>query len=163
MARIVIRNALFLGNGKMSSLVVPWATFTQPEIAHVGLYEADLIEKGIKFRVFKREFANVDRAILDSEENGFVKILVAQDTDKILGATIVTSNAGDMISEITTAIHANLGLSSIAAVIHPYPTKAEAIRQLGDEINRTRLTPTIKILFRYQKNILLFLISIFFF
>jgi len=148
MARIVIRNSMFFDTGKFSSLIIPWCTYTQPEVAHVGLYEHDLKEKQIKYNTFKRNFQDVDRAILEEETEGFVKIHVKEGTDKIIGATIVGPHAGDMISEITTAMHGQIGLQKLAAVIHPYPTMAEGIRQLGDEFNRTRLTPMVKVLFR---------------
>lgn len=148
MARIVIRNALFFGSGKFSSLLIPWATYTEPEVAHVGLYEHDLEEKKIKYNKFIRHLSDVDRAICDGEEEGFVKILVAEGSDKILGATIVASNAGNMISEVSVAMQANFGLGSLAGVIHPYPTQAEAIRQCGDMYNKTRLTTIVKSVFR---------------
>jgi len=147
MARIVIRNALFFGNAKFSQLVIPWSTYTEPEVAHVGAHENDLISAGVKFKSFCRNFSSVDRAIVDGAE-GFVKVFVKEGTDKILGATIVGPHAGDMISEITTSMVAGVGLGTIATIIHPYPTLAEAIRQLGDEFNRTKLTPNVKIIFR---------------
>lgn len=148
MARLVIRNALFYGSGKFSSLLIPWTTYTEPEIAHVGLYEHDLESQNIKYNKFVRFLSDVDRAICDGEEEGFVKILVAEGTDKILGATIVASNAGNMISEVSVAIQANFGLGSLAYVIHPYPTQSEAIRQCGDLYNKTRLTTFVKSMFR---------------
>jgi len=146
-ARIAIQNALFLGRKRFSALTVPWCTYTDPEVAHVGLYEHEAATKGFAVDTFVRRFADVDRAVLDGEEEGFVKVHVRKRTDKIVGATIVASHAGDMISEITLAIGAGFGLGRIAAVIHPYPTQAEAIRQLGDAYNRTRLTPMVKRLF----------------
>jgi pyruvate/2-oxoglutarate dehydrogenase complex dihydrolipoamide dehydrogenase (E3) component len=146
-ARLVIRNALFFGRDKFSDLLVPWATYTEPEVAHVGLYEKDLEERGIEFTTITREFDDVDRAIVDSETEGFVKIHVKKGSDQILGATIVGSHAGDMISEITVAMQAGMGLGKLASVIHPYPTAAEAIRQCGDAYNRSRLTPTVKMIF----------------
>ncbi len=147
MARLVIKNALFFGRDKVSDLLVPWATYTDPEVAHVGLYEKDLEERDIPFTTFKREFSHVDRAIVDGEEDGYVKIHVAKGKGEILGATIVGSHAGDMISEISVAMQSGMGLGSLASVIHPYPTAAEAIRQCGDAYNRERLTPTIKSIF----------------
>ena len=146
-ARLVIRNALFFGRDKFSNLIIPWATYTEPEVAHVGLYEKDLQEQNIGFATFKREFADGDRGIVDGETEGFVKIHVKKGTDQILGATIVGSHAGDMISEITVAMHNGMGLGKLANVIHPYPTTAEAIRQCGDAYNRSRLTPTVKGIF----------------
>ncbi len=146
-ARIVIQNALFMGRKKLSVLTIPWCTYTDPEIAHVGMYEKDAKEKGVLVETFVRFLNEVDRAITDGEEEGFVKIHVKKGTDQILGATIVARHAGEMISEITLAMVGGVGLSKLANVIHPYPTQAEAIRQVGDAYNRTRLTPFIKSLF----------------
>ena len=143
-ARIVIQNALFLGRKKVSALTMPWCTYTDPEIAHVGLSERDASDRGLEIDTFMREFKDVDRAVVDGEEGGFVKIHVKKGRDEILGATIVARHAGDMISEISAAMAARLGLGKLASVIHPYPTQAEAIRQCGDAYNRTRLTPTVK-------------------
>ncbi len=147
MARIVIQNALFRGRKKFSKLVIPWCTYTTPEIAHVGLYEREARQNGLAIDTYVQEFSDVDRAILDGQENGLVQIHTKRGKDRILGATIVARNAGDMISEITLAMTHGLGLSEIAAAIHPYPTQAEAIRKLGDQYNRTRLTPLVKSLF----------------
>ena len=147
MARLVIRNALFFGRDKVSNLLIPWATYTEPEVAHVGLYEKDLEDRGMAYATFIREFSDVDRAIVDGEGEGFVKIHVKKGTDEIVGATIVGSHAGDMISEITVAMQSGMGLSKLASVIHPYPTVAEAIRQCGDAYNRARLTPTVRSIF----------------
>jgi pyruvate/2-oxoglutarate dehydrogenase complex dihydrolipoamide dehydrogenase (E3) component len=148
MARLVIRNALFFGRDKFSDFLIPWVTYTDPEVAHVGLYEKDLHERNTEFATFSREFADVDRGIVDGETEGFVKIHVKKGTDQILGATIVGSHAGDMLSEITVAMQSGMGLGKLANVIHPYPTAAEAIRQCGDAYNRSRLTPTVKAIFR---------------
>jgi pyruvate/2-oxoglutarate dehydrogenase complex dihydrolipoamide dehydrogenase (E3) component len=146
-ARIVIQNALFLGRKKQSALTIPWCTYTDPEIAHVGMYERDAQEKGIAVDTFVKALDDVDRAIVDGEEEGFVKIHVKRGTDKILGATIVARHAGEMLGEITLAIVGNLGLGTLTNVIHTYPTQAEAIKQVADAYNRTRLTPFIKGLF----------------
>ncbi|MDZ4849034.1 MAG: mercuric reductase [Pirellulaceae bacterium] len=147
MARIVIQNALFKGRKKSSALTIPWCTYTTPELAHVGLNEIDAIEKRVAIDTYLQHFKDVDRAILEGEDNGFAKIHVKKGTDQIVGATIVARNAGDMISEITLAMTHGLGLSKIGSTIHPYPTQAEAIRRLGDQYNRTRLTPFVKSLF----------------
>ena len=90
----------------------------------------------------------MDRAILEDETDGFVKIHVTKGTDKIVGATIVAANAGDMISEVALAMKGGLGLKAVGATIHPYPTQAEAIRKTGDLYSRTRLTPWVKSAFR---------------
>ena len=148
MARIVIQNALFMGRSKFSSLIIPWCTYTSPEIAHVGLYPVDAAEQGIKTTSFTQTFAQIDRMILDSDREGFVRIHCLKGSDKIIGATVVGTRAGDLIGEIVMAMKHRIGLSKIASVIHPYPTQAEAIRKLGDQYNRTRLTPFVKGLFQ---------------
>lgn len=147
MARTVIQNALFMGRAKASKLLIPWCTYTSPEIAHVGIYEHEAEKRGIAIDTYNQEFADVDRAILEGEANGFVKIHTLRGKDRILGATIVAQNAGDMISELTLAMKARVGLGSVASTIHPYPTQAEAIRKVGDQYNRTKLTPRVKSLF----------------
>ncbi len=144
MARIVIQNALFKGRAKVSALNIPWATYTSPELAHVGLYERDATKMGIEVDTYTQQLAGVDRAILDGETKGFVRVHVRKGTDQILGATIVSAHAGDLISEITLAMNGKLGLKTIGSAIHPYPTQAEAIRKVGDLYNRTRLTPLVK-------------------
>jgi pyruvate/2-oxoglutarate dehydrogenase complex dihydrolipoamide dehydrogenase (E3) component len=148
MARIVIQNALFLGRKRVSALVIPWCTYTDPEVARVGLSEKEAQDKGVRFQTFVQELADVDRAVLDGETEGFVKVLVREGSDTILGATVVARHAGEMISELTQAMVARLGLKTVGATIHPYPTQAEAIKRVADAYNRTRLTPFVKSLFR---------------
>uniref|UniRef100_A0A7S0G1S8 Pyridine nucleotide-disulphide oxidoreductase dimerisation domain-containing protein n=1 Tax=Rhodosorus marinus TaxID=101924 RepID=A0A7S0G1S8_9RHOD len=147
MARIVIRNSLFFGKDKFSKLIIPWSTYTEPEVAHVGLYEQDIAKKGQVVTV-QKDFADNDRAILEGETEGFVRIHTLKGSDKILGASIVGANAGNLISELTLAMNAEYGLGSIASVIHPYPTQAEAIRAAGDLLNKNRLTPTVRAVLR---------------
>jgi len=147
MARIVIANALFKARQKVSALVIPWCTYTDPEVAHVGMYEKDAQEKGIAVQTFTVALSDVDRALLDGESEGFARVHLKKGTDKILGATIVARHAGEMISEISLAMTADLGLSAIGKTIHPYPTQAEAIKKLADAYNRIRLTPFIKRIF----------------
>lgn len=143
-ARIVIQNSLFaigpLGKKKSSDLVIPWATYTSPEIAHVGMYPANAKDAGIEIDTYVQPFEHVDRAILEGVPEGFVQVHTRKGSDKIVGATIVAENAGDMISEICVAMTNNLGLAKIGSTIHPYPTQAEAIRKLGDQFNKTKLT-----------------------
>ncbi|GAB3778878.1 mercuric reductase [Dyella agri] len=136
-ARIVVRNALLGGHERLSALVVPWCTFTDPEIAHVGLYVREANHMDIPVKTFTIPMHEVDRAVIDSEENGFVKIHVRERTDKILGATIVARDAGDMINEITLAMVAGIGLRTLAKVIHAYPTRAAAIQQAAQAYCRT--------------------------
>jgi pyruvate/2-oxoglutarate dehydrogenase complex dihydrolipoamide dehydrogenase (E3) component len=146
-ARIVIQNALFLGRAKASALTMPWVTYTDPEVAHVGLDEAQAAGRGIAVDTYVQRFVDVDRAVLEGETDGFVKVHVKKGTDRILGATIVARAAGEMLPELTLAIGSGIGLGRIARTIHPYPTRAEAIRKLGDQYGRTRLTPRVKRLF----------------
>jgi pyruvate/2-oxoglutarate dehydrogenase complex dihydrolipoamide dehydrogenase (E3) component len=147
-ARIVLKNTLFspfgIGKTKLSDLVMPWVTYTDPEIAHVGLSEAEAVAKGIACKTIKINFDDVDRALADGETEGFVKIFHKQDSDEILGATIVANHGGEMISEITTAMISKMGLSKLASVIHPYPTQAMAIKQAADAYRRTLLTAKTK-------------------
>ncbi len=151
-ARIVIKNTLFapfgLGKSKLSSLVMPWVTYTSPEIARVGISEDEARSQGIEVGIIKIPFDSVDRAIVDGETEGFVKILHQKGSDRILGATIVAAHAGEMISEITTAIVNKVGLNGLSSVIHPYPTQAEGIKKAADAYRRTLLTPTSQRLLR---------------
>ncbi len=146
-ARIVIRNALFFGRDRMSALTVPWCTYTDPEVGHVGLYEREARQRGIAVKTFVQELRDVDRAVVDGEVSGFVKVHVRQGGDQIVGATVVATHAGEMLSELTLAISRGVGLGAMAAVIHPYPTQAEAVKKIADAYNRTRLTPRLKRLF----------------
>lgn len=141
MARIVIQNALFRGRKKFSTLTIPWCTYTSPEIAHVGLHEKEAADRGIPVDTYTQHLGDVDRAILEGDDEGMVRVHVKRGTDEILGATVVARNAGDLVCEITLAMTHRMGLAKIGSAIHPYPTQAEAIRKLGDQYNRTRLTP----------------------
>ena len=144
-ARIVIQNALFLGRRRLSALTMPWCTYTDPEIAHVGLAPREAEAQGLALDTYLRPLSEVDRARADDASEGFVKLHVAKGKDRSLGATVVARNAGDLVSEISVAMAGGVGLGRLAQVIHPYPTQAEAIRQLGDAYNRTRLTPRAKL------------------
>ncbi|MER3424858.1 MAG: FAD-containing oxidoreductase, partial [Nitrospiraceae bacterium] len=145
MAQIVIQNALFphplgLGYASTDSLIIPWCTYTEPEIAHVGMYEADAKARGIEVDTFTYKLDEVDRAILDGEEQGFARVHVQKGTDKILGATIVASHAGDLINEFSVLMKAGKGLSTIAGTIHPYPTQAEVVKKVANAWRKTTLT-----------------------
>jgi pyruvate/2-oxoglutarate dehydrogenase complex dihydrolipoamide dehydrogenase (E3) component len=146
-ARAVIRNALFFGKEKMSNLLIPYCTFTSPEIASVGLYGKDLDKKKISYTVIEKHFKDNDRSICDDTTQGFVRFRV-DSKGVILGCSIVGEGAGNMISEVTLAMQSGTTIGSLAAVIHPYPTTAEALRQSGDVYSRTRLTTTVKSLLR---------------
>jgi pyruvate/2-oxoglutarate dehydrogenase complex dihydrolipoamide dehydrogenase (E3) component len=148
-ARIAVQNALLWGRKKFSALHIPWCTYTAPEVAHVGMYEHDARRQGAAVDVFSVDFKDVDRAIAQGREDGMVRIIVKKGSDRILGATIVSRCAGEMISEITLAITAGVGLGTLASVIHPYPTLALGIKQAADAYNRTRLTPSVAGLIRW--------------
>lgn len=147
LARIVIQNALFFGRARASGLIIPWCTYTDPEIAHVGMHAHEAQEKGNPVVTFTIALSEVDRAILEGEDDGFLKVHVKKGTDRILGATLVARHAGEMISEITLAMVAGAGLGTLAKTIHPYPTQAEAIKKAGDAYSRTRLTRRVKGIF----------------
>lgn len=147
MSRIVIQNALFCGRARVSRLQIPSCTYTSPEIAHVGLTSDDAARAGIAITTITQPLSGNDRALLDGQQEGFVRMHLQQGTDRILGATIVGAHAGDMISEVTVAMTCGLRAGRLASVIHPYPTQADAIRRVGDLSNRNRLTPLIRKLF----------------
>ena len=135
MAQIVIQNALFphplgVGYADVESLNMPWCTFTEPEIAHVGMYEKDAKEKRVEVETYTYKLSEVDRAILDGEEEGFARVHIRKGTDKILGATIVARHAGDLISEVSVVMKAGAGAKTIAGTIHPYPTQAEVNKKV---------------------------------
>ena len=123
---------------------MPRCTYTDPEVAHVGLTEREAEARGLAVRAIVQELTEVDRAVLDGETEGFVKVLVRAGTDRIVGATIVARHAGEMLPELTLAMTRGVGLGALASVIHAYPTQADAIRRLGDAWNRTRLTPRVR-------------------
>lgn len=151
-ARLVIKNALLtpfgLGRSKLSDLVMPWVTYTDPEIAQVGLSAADAQQRGIETETLEIPFSRVDRALVDGESEGFLKILHRKGSDRILGATMVARHAGEMISEITLAMVTGQGLNALSGVIHPYPTQAEAIKKAADAYRRSLLTPYTRSLLR---------------
>jgi pyruvate/2-oxoglutarate dehydrogenase complex dihydrolipoamide dehydrogenase (E3) component len=146
-ARMVLQNAFFFGRKKYSDLIIPWTVYTDPEVAHVGLFDYEAEAQGIAVDTFSHKIEDTDRGRADGDD-GFVKIYVKKGTDKILGATIIGRHAGEMISEITTAMMAGKGLGTLAQTIHPYPTQAETIKKTADAWNRTRLTPFVAALLR---------------
>ena len=146
LGRMAMMNALFpfkLG-GRMSRLIIPWCTYTDPEIAHVGLYEPQAKEKGYQVTTLTVPLAENDRAILDGEDEGFVRVHLKAGTDQILGATVVAAHAGDLLTYFTLAMGAGKGLSTLAGPIYPYPTQSEAIKKLVGVYLQTKLTPTVK-------------------
>jgi pyruvate/2-oxoglutarate dehydrogenase complex dihydrolipoamide dehydrogenase (E3) component len=134
MAQVVIQNAIFphplgLGYASVDSWILPWCTYTDPEIAHVGLYQAEAKKKGIEVETYTQKLDEVDRAILDGEEEGFARIHVRKGSDRIVGATIVAAHAGDLISELTVLMKAGGGAKVLGSTIHPYPTQAEVTKK----------------------------------
>lgn len=155
MARIALQNALFFGRKKASRLVIPWTTYTDPEVAHVGLTEQEAQKRGFKVETFTLPLAEVDRAILDGETEGFARVHMEARTRRILGATLVSRHAGESIGEMVLAMNQGLQLEALGGVIHPYPTQAEVIKRLGDASMRSRLKPwmrrTLEKYFRFRR------------
>ncbi len=151
-ARIVVRNILMplqLLRQKVDWSVVPWCTYTNPEVAHVGVGEKEAKTTNVEYDLFVVPLEDVDRAVVESEEAGFAKILTAKGSDNILGASIVAPHAGDLLHEFVLAMKAGIGLGTIASTIHAYPTFAELARKAGDKYNKTRLTPRAKRIFTW--------------
>ena len=150
-AKIVVQNALFavgpIGRKKLSDLLMPWCTYTAPEIAHVGLYDRDAKAKGLEIDTYQVGIDESNRAVTDGQEEGLVKVHVKKGTDEIVGATVVAAHAGDLITQLTIAIQQGMGLGAFTNVIYPYPTQGEAIKRAAGAYTRTRLTPTVKRLF----------------
>jgi len=149
MAQIVIQNALFphpfgLGKANVENLIMPWATFTEPEVAHVGMYEADAKAKGLEVETYTFKLDEVDRAILDGEDEGFARIHIQKGTDKVLGATVVAARAGDMIGEFSVLMKAGAGAGTLAATIHPYPTQAEVNKRVVNLWRKAHFTDRTK-------------------
>jgi pyruvate/2-oxoglutarate dehydrogenase complex dihydrolipoamide dehydrogenase (E3) component len=142
MARIVIQNALFFGRRRASALVIPWCTYTDPEVAHVGAYESEAREQGRAVETITIPMRDVDRAVVDEERDGFVR--VHHERGRLLGCTIVAPHAGEMIAEAVYALRHRGTLSDLASTIHPYPTQAEALRMAGDAYRRSLLTPRVR-------------------
>jgi pyruvate/2-oxoglutarate dehydrogenase complex dihydrolipoamide dehydrogenase (E3) component len=150
-AKIVVQNALFavgpFGRKKLSDLIMPWCTYTEPEIAHVGMYERDAAAKGIEIDTYQVSMAEANRAVTDGQEEGLIKVHVKRGSDEIVGATVVAAHAGDLVTQFTLAIQHGIGLGAFTNVIYPYPTQGEAIKRAAGAYTRTRLTPTVKALF----------------
>jgi pyruvate/2-oxoglutarate dehydrogenase complex dihydrolipoamide dehydrogenase (E3) component len=149
MAQIVVQNALFphpfgLGYGNVDSLVIPWCTYTEPEIAHVGMYEIDAKAKGLEVETYTFKLDEVDRAILDGQEDGFARIHLRKGRDKILGATIVAAHAGDLINEFSLVMRAGGGAKTIAGTIYPYPTQAEVNKKVVNLWRKAHFSPATR-------------------
>lgn len=143
LARIVIQNALFFGRRRASQLVIPWCTYTDPELAHVGLYPHEAETQGTVIDTLEVELASVDRAVLDGDTTGLLKVHLRRGTDKILGATLVAPRAGEMLSAITLAMTSGIGLKALGETLQPYPTQTEILKKAADAYQRRRLTPRV--------------------
>ena len=147
MARICIQNAFFstpfFGRKRLSKLVIPRTTYTDPEVAHFGLTPAMAKEKGIEITNYREELSRVDRAILDGEEEGFAVVHCRKGTSTVVGGTIVASHAGEMIGELSLLMTRRLPLSALSSTIHCYPTQVEVLKRIGDQYNKSRLTPRV--------------------
>jgi pyruvate/2-oxoglutarate dehydrogenase complex dihydrolipoamide dehydrogenase (E3) component len=148
MARLVLGNALFFGRSRASKLVIPWCTYTEPEVAHVGLTAQQAREQGLEAQMRRLPLYEVDRAILDGETEGFAAVLTREGSDRILGATIVAGHAGELIAPVALAMTAGLGLGALSRTVFPYPTQAEVLKRLGDAYQKGRLTPWVAGLLR---------------
>ena len=152
-ARAVVRNILMplqLLRQRVDTALVPWVTYTDPEVAHVGLGEKEAMRLGKLYDLFIVRLEELDRAVVESEEAGFAKIVTRKGSDRILGATIIAPHAGDLIHEFVVAMNAGIGLGKLAGMVHAYPTLAEVARKAGDQFNKTRLTPRAKKIFEWR-------------
>jgi pyruvate/2-oxoglutarate dehydrogenase complex dihydrolipoamide dehydrogenase (E3) component len=147
MARLAIQNALFswgpFGRRRLSQLVVPWTTYTDPEVAHVGLTAVAAEQQSAAIDTYREDLSGVDRAVLDGEEEGFVMIRCRRGTAQVVGCTIVARHAGEMIGEVALLMTAGLPLSTLARTIHCYPTQVEALKRVADQYQKSRLTPGV--------------------
>ncbi len=149
-ARIVIRNILIPWiRAKADYTWLPWVTYTDPEVAQVGLSEDEAKSKGIDCESFRYDWKELDRAITDSETTGFIKVLTEPGKDRILGATVVGVHAGEVIHEVLVAAKHGIGLSKLSATIHAYPTLSSSVQRVADQFQRTRLTPRLAAIFRW--------------
>lgn len=146
-ARLALRNALFLGRGQRSALTIPWCTFTDPEIARVGLSESEAKERHEPVTVLHLDYADLDRAVTESAA-GFAHLLITPGTGRIVGATIAGPAAGELIGAVSLVMTHNIGLNKLAGTIFPYPTYTEALKKLADQHNRGRLTPLVAAVLR---------------
>jgi pyruvate/2-oxoglutarate dehydrogenase complex dihydrolipoamide dehydrogenase (E3) component len=143
-ARLALENALFFGRRRASRLVLPWCTYTSPEIAHVGMYEEEARAAGYNVETLTLPLDAVDRAVLDGESQGFFRVHLQRGRGQILGATLVAEHAGEMISEIGVAMVNRVPVGGIGRTIHPYPTQAEVFRKAADAWRRSKLTPRVR-------------------
>lgn len=142
-AGVVLRNALFHWPGKVQTRNIPWCTYTDPELARVGLSESDAQQQGIAHRVYRFPFADIDRAVTEGETVGMAKIITTP-RGKLLGACIVGPHAGELIAEYVLAISKGMKAGDLSNTIHIYPTLAQINRRVADQRLKEALTPKRK-------------------
>jgi pyruvate/2-oxoglutarate dehydrogenase complex dihydrolipoamide dehydrogenase (E3) component len=148
-ARLVVRNAFFPVKGKADYSAIPWVTYTDPELARVGMTEAEARARhGDDVRIWTRGFDDVDRAIADGTRDGMVK-LVTRSSGKLLGGHILAAGAGDMVGEVALAVKQRLSIRALGNLVHPYPSMPEAIRQAAEQFDKARFTGPVRSLARW--------------
>jgi len=149
-ARLAVQNSLFsigpFGKKRVSDLIMPWCTYTQPELAQVGAYRGD--QEDTSVMTFRVPLSEVDRAITDGQDEGLLKVHTERGGDRILGATLVADHAGELITQITLAMKHGIGLKAFGELIYPYPTQGEVLKRAAAESQRARLTPLVRRLLR---------------
>jgi pyruvate/2-oxoglutarate dehydrogenase complex dihydrolipoamide dehydrogenase (E3) component len=146
MARIALQNALFFGRRRASALVIPWATYTDPEVAHVGVSSEDAERLGLK--AISVELSEIDRAVIEGSAEGYATVYAGGGRGRVHGATIVARGASSHLTELVLAMSSNIPLARISGVVHPYPTEGEVVKRLADAFMRTKLTPGVLALLR---------------
>jgi pyruvate/2-oxoglutarate dehydrogenase complex dihydrolipoamide dehydrogenase (E3) component len=148
MARTVIKNACFFGSSKHTDMIVPRVTYTDPEVAQVGLNKVELADQGTEFNEYVYRFEDNDRAICDGDTDGFIKFYTVKGKPKILGCVIVCARAGEMIGEVALAMTNKMTLNHIYGTVHPYPTYGEGFRAAAGKWANTKLTTNAKVILR---------------
>ena len=143
-ARLVIANALFFGRGRNGKLVIPWCTYTSPEVAHVGMTLEEAARDGIALDSVTVQFHEIDRAVLEGDDEGFMRVLLKPGSDRIVGVTIVDAHAGDLLGEACLAVTNRMRLGDLGRTMHAYPTRAEVFRKAADAYRRRSLTPLVR-------------------
>jgi pyruvate/2-oxoglutarate dehydrogenase complex dihydrolipoamide dehydrogenase (E3) component len=143
MARIVIKNAFFFGRARASDLCMSWCTYTDPEVAHVGLYEGEEERAGCALATLRMDFDAIDRSRLEGETEGFAKVVYERKSGRLRGATAVGAHAGELIGSVLLAVQRRLKATDLSSIIHPYPTAASVWARLGDRARAARLTPRV--------------------
>nr|WP_321501675.1 mercuric reductase [uncultured Dethiosulfovibrio sp.] len=143
-ARICLANAFLPFHKSFNSVPMAWCTYTSPEVARVGITVDQALEQGLKAKEIRVPLEEVDRAVLEGWDNGFLKVVIGRG-GKILGATMVGEGAGNMISELTLAVSKGIKLGDLSWVVHPYPTESSVFRRAADILNSRRITPVVRI------------------